>query len=475
MKFFYLARTGFGCLLSSFLFILLITGCQKDLLNEPGSNIVVPGTEATALAMANVSDYIVIAKSATLPSGFEGQLSAYGKIVKSLPQIGVVVVKPAVSDFQTKVSKLSQVQGVLPDYKARWIDPIKFDNEAIPEGVAGYEPYSWYQWGMDAIHAPEAWDAGYKGKNASVFILDSGIDPTHPDLAPNLNTTLSVSLNPDEPFVNDLNGHGTHVAGIIAAADNELGVIGVAPEAEIVAVKVLSGNGSGAFSWINAGIVYAADNGADIINMSMGALFYRNGFYIDDDGNLAKIPAAGIQSIILAQQRAVDYAYKKGAVIVTSAGNDAINFDGSGSLFKLPGGLAKVITVSATAPNYWYGDLVNGIIPNLDIPASYTDYGKSFVEVAAPGGDFDLYPNQFYFLDMVLSTYLEGDYAWMAGTSMAAPHVSGVAALIIGKNGGQMKPVDVITRLKKTADKIDGMGISPYFGHGRVNAFRAVQ
>ncbi|MDY0100208.1 MAG: S8 family serine peptidase, partial [Bacteroidales bacterium] len=195
---------------------------------------------------------------------------------------------------------------------------------------------------------------------------------------------------------------------------------------------------------------------------------------IDDNNNLAKIPAVEIQFLILAQQRAVDYAYKKGAVIVTSAGNDATNFDGGGSWFKLPAGLAKVITVSATAPDYWYRDLVNGIIPNLDIPASYTDYGKSFVEVAAPGGDFDFYPNQNYHWDMVLSTYPQG-YVWMAGTSMAAPHVSGVAALIIGKNGGQMRPIDVITRLEKTADKIDGKGISPYYGFGRVNAYRAVQ
>ena len=113
------------------------------------------------------------------------------------------------------------------------------------------------------------------------------------------------------------------MAGIIAAADNSWGVIGVAPNAEIVAVKVLSENtGSGAFSWINAGIVYAANNGADVINMSLGATFNRNGFYLDENDVLQKIPAVYIQNLILSQQRAVNYAYKKGVVIVASAGND---------------------------------------------------------------------------------------------------------------------------------------------------------
>ena len=212
-----------------------------------------------------------------------------------------------------------------------------------------------YQWGMDAINAPEAWNAGYTGNGARVFILDSGIDADNPDLAPNLNKSLSISFVPGENY-NVKNGsffsHGTHVAGIIAAADNSWGVIGVAPHAEIVAVKVLSeDSGSGEFSWINAGIVYAANNGADVINMSLGATFNRNGFYYDENDVLQKIPAVYLQNLILAQQRAVNYAFGKGAVIVTSAGNGGTNFDGNGSIFKLPAELQNVIAVSATAPD----------------------------------------------------------------------------------------------------------------------------
>ena len=132
------------------------------------------------------------------------------------------------------------------------------------------------------------------------------------------------------------------------------------------------------------------------------------------------------------------------------------------------------MAVSATAPDYWYADFVNSTPDvNFDIPASYTNYGKSLVDLAAPGGDFDFYPWNFYYYDMVLSTISEG-YAWAAGTSMASPHVAGVAALIIAKNGGEMDPLDVSKKLFDTADKLDGSGISAYFGNGRVNAFRAV-
>jgi subtilisin family serine protease len=207
--------------------------------------------------------------------------------------------------------------------------------------------------------------------------------------------------------------------------------------------------------------------------MSLGATFYRNGFYYDENDVLQKTPASYIQYFILATQRAVDYAFKKGAIIVTSAGNDSFNMDGNGSLFKLPAGLQKVITVSATAPDYWYRDVMNDIDPLFDVPSSYTDYGKSFVEVAAPGGDFDFYNLPYWYRDMVLST-VSGGWGWAAGTSMASPHVAGVAALIIGKNGGEMEPQEVAKQLFNTADKIDGNGISAFFGYGRVNAFRAV-
>jgi len=111
--------------------------------------------------------------------------------------------------------------------------------------------------------------------------------------------------------------------------------------------------------------------------------------------------------------------------------------------------------------------------PNLDIPASYTNFGKSLVAIGAPGGDFDFYDALNWHWDMVLSCSSEG-FSWAAGTSMASPHVAGVAALIVGKNGGSMSPHDVTVKLLKTADAIDGNGASAFYGKGRVNAFRAI-
>jgi subtilisin family serine protease len=489
MKFLLFTRTKFFGILSGFLILAFSSGCQKE--SPDLNNALVAGSLSTAQISVKTANFIVITKSVTLPAGFETQLSAYGKIIRSIPEIGEIVVKPTVSNFKSKVEKLAVVQAVVPDLNVRWIEPIKVIEELNPPSIGDNETYFSRQWGMDAINAPEAWNTiEYPGLNAKVFILDSGIDAENPDLAPNLNTALSKSFVEGEDDYNIRPGvffsHGTHVAGIIAAADNGWGVIGVAPHAEIVMVKVLSEyTGSGSFSGINQGIVYAANNDADVINMSLGTTLFRNGFYLDYDeaGNQVKIPipVTDVQFLCVAQQRAINYAYNKGAVIVASAGNDALNFDGSGSIIKLPGGLANVITVSATAPECWINNPSNAI---FDIPASYTDYGKSLVELAAPGGDYDgactniVNGRVAYVYDYVFSNGpTDGGSAyffWACGTSMAAPHVAGVAALIIGKNGGKMNPQAVAQKLYQTADKIDGNGVTPYFGYGRVNAFRAV-
>ena len=464
-------------ILLGFLIIGFCFGCQKDLLQTGDNN----ESEPSMLKSTKSNNYMVITKSESLPSGFESKLAAYGQIVNSIPEIGVVVMTPTPSNFETKISKLTEVKAIVPDLVTRWIEPEKFFLAANPPSIGSDEPYFRYLWGLDAINAPEAWNAGYTGDGATVYILDSGIDAEHPDLAPNLNPSLCASFVPGEDWniqPGSYFNHGSHVAGIVAAADNGAGVIGVAPNAQIVAVKVLSEfSGSGALSWVNAGIVYAANNGADVINMSLGAEFDRNGFYWDEDNVLHKIPAVYLQSIILAQQRAVTYAFKKGVTVVVSAGNAGQNADGNKSIIILPADLQNVIAVSATAPDYWYGSWLAGLpdpdFNDFDIPSSYTNYGRSLISVAAPGGDFDFKPLLGYNFDMVLSASSQS-YYWGAGTSMAAPHVSGVAALIIAKSVGKMSPLEVTQKLFKTADKIGTNGVSSYYGMGRVNAFRAV-
>ncbi len=469
IKAFLLSKKLFGFFVG-ILVSALFFGCQSELQTEDTDDIV-------ALKSAKSTNFMVISSSETLTGDLEQSLAKFGTIVKTIPQIGIVVVQTSDPNFEKEVTKLASVRSVVPDLIVNSIVP-KVQPMANPPSIGDNERFFSRQWGMDAINAPEAWNAGYQGAGATVFILDSGIDAEHPDLSPNLNTSLCKSFVPMEDW-NIQPGfyfnHGTHVAGIIAARDNvatglDTGVIGVAPKAQIVAVKVLSEyNGSGRFSWINEGIIYAADNGANVINMSLGVVINKNGFYYDEDGNLiGKDSPKLIQELKHAVQRAINYAYKKGVTIVVAAGNDYMNGDGNGSAIAFQGDFNNVITVSATAPLDWAYDRST----NLDLIASYSNTGRSLVHIAAPGGDFDSEQALWYY-DMVISTISNG-WGYAAGTSMAAPHVAGVAALIIGKNGGKMAPNEVTKQLLKTADKIDGNGASVLYGKGRVNAFRAV-
>ncbi|MDT0687292.1 S8 family peptidase [Autumnicola psychrophila] len=424
------------------------------------------------LSEAPFKNYIVISESNEVTKSFENEVKkGANEIIYTIPEIGAVIVNSKDADFVKNAMKKKGVVSVIPDYEIKWI-PSNIGVEANPPSIGDSEPYYFYDylWGLDAIDAPEAWNAGFTGQGANVFVLDSGIDADHVEIAANLNTSLSASFVPEEDWnirPGQYFNHGTHVAGTIAAVRNGVGLIGVAPDAELVAVKVLSEySGSGAFSWINAGIIYAANNDADVINMSLGANFYKNGKLVDADGNAYRVSPKYIQEIIHLQQRAIDYAYKSGVTLVASAGNDAHNADGDGSWINIPGGLNNVITVSATAPE-GYDYLAE--YTDYDVPASYTNHGRSLIDVAAPGGDGDV---SVY--DNILSAGSGGALYWSAGTSMAAPHVSGIAALVIGGNGGEMDPHEITKQIYKTADNIVSNGQSVYYGHGRVNAYRAV-
>ena len=454
---------------------VLFTSCEKDEVTDNSTDVMNIDLQEPVF-----KNYMVITKSTELTKSAEDFLKASGgNIVKTIPEIGIAIVQSDDLDFMQKTLKSKEIQSVVPDYEIQWIPSteneltsMNVSTEALSPSAGDTEPAYIRLWGMDAIDAPEAWNAGFTGKGASVFVLDSGIDRDNVEFAQTLNKDLSASFVAGETYYTRpgrFTNHGTHVAGTINANKNNFGVIGVAYEAELVAVKVLSEfTGSGAFSSINAGIVYAGNNNADVVNMSLGATFNKNGKLTDADGVEFKIPAKFIQEIILAQQRAIDYAFNKGVTIIVSAGNDGVNYDGNGSETKLPGSMNNVITISATAPEGWHPFLNPDT--NLDIPASYTTYGRSLIDLAAPGGDGDVSQ-----LDMIFSVASGVDaFNYNAGTSMASPHAAGVAALIIAKNGGQMSPHEVAKQMINSADKVDGNGQSLFFGKGRVNAFRAV-
>ena len=292
------------------------------------------------------------------------------------------------------------------------------------------DPLYSYQWHMTIIDMENAWDVS-TGAGTIVAVVDTGVKQSLEDLAgTNFMAGWDFVNNDADPT--DDEGHGSHVTGTIAqTTNNNLGVTGIAYNTTIMPVKVLDKRGSGSFDDIADGIIYAADNGADVINLSLGGS-------LDLD--------------IL--RDAVDYAWNNGVVVVCAAGNDGVS-----SAFY-PAAYENSISVSATT--------------SLDTLASYSNYGTT-IDISAPGGDQGDNNGDGYD-DMILqNTFARNDvgYYFYQGTSMASPHVAGVAALVKSKNGA-LSNAQIRNILETTADDIGASGWDNLFGNGRLNAYEAV-
>ncbi|AUS08283.1 peptidase S8 [Laceyella sacchari] len=280
---------------------------------------------------------------------------------------------------------------------------------------ASYTPndpyFSSRQYGPQKIQAPQAWDIA-EGSGAKIAIVDTGVQSNHPDLAGKVVGGWDFVDNDSTP--QDGNGHGTHCAGIAAAVtNNSTGIAGTAPKASILAVRVLDNSGSGTWTAVANGITYAADQGAKVISLSLGGTVGNSGL-----------------------QQAVDYAWSKGSVVVAAAGN------AGNTAPNYPAYYSNAIAVASTDQN--------------DNKSSFSTYG-SWVDVAAPGSS-------------IYSTYPTSTYASLSGTSMATPHVAGVAGLLASQG---RSAANIRAAIENTADKISGTGT--YWAKGRVNAYKAVQ
>jgi thermitase len=354
-----------------------------------------------------------------------------GKIKRRLDFVDALVLKvPEGSEGRilNALSKNPLVEYAEPDYVA-----TAFSNPN--------DPYFNNQWGfentgqtingvigkIDAdIDGPTAWEATSSG--AKVAILDTGINKDHPDLAGKV--ILSQDFTGSISGTNDIYGHGTHVAGIVAAnTNNSQGVAGGCPNCQLINGKVLNDSGYGAYSGIASGIIWATDNGAKVINMSLGASQKSS-----------------------ALEKAVNYAWSKGVVVVAAAGNS------NNSSYTYPAAYTNVIAVAAT--------------DNQDKRAYFSSYGWKWVDVAAPGVYvFSTWKDSASSANPQPVCDTAGCYKFASGTSMSTPMVSAIAGLVWGTPYGTTN-TNVRKRIESTADKITGT--KTYWAFGRVNASRAV-
>lgn len=484
----------------------------------PGVASAAPAAPAATTAVSTDGPklaYVVNTKTdhRTIASVKKAISKAGGTVVETYTKIGVIVAHSANPQFGPQLRKVRGVQsagatrtaplvsaGTTDEGSAEYLTAAEARKTRGTSGrTPATEPLEADQWDLRAIGADKAAKINPGSKNVTVAVIDTGVDDTHPDLAPNFSASQSANCvggvadtSPGawRPYTSG-DYHGTHVAGEIAAARNGVGVAGVAPGVKVAGIKV-SDPDNGLFYPENVvcAFMFAADHGVEITN---------NSYYVDPWlYNCGDHPDQ--RAILDAVNRAQLYAQKKGTLHVASAGNsnhdlasDAIAdatspndttpvervIDPSECL-DLPTQLPGVVTVSAT-----------GV---LNQKSYYSTYGNGVVDVAAPGGD-----RRYQIPDTpskdgrILSTMPEGQYAWLQGTSMASPHVAGVAALLKSTHP-KAGPRELQRLLKAQADNPgcpasydqDGDGVQDatcvgtkkvngFYGHGIVNAMKAVK
>jgi subtilisin family serine protease len=452
---------------------------------------------AALAATAHAQNYIVLYKQNSVASDVSTTVQkAGGSLVYAYPQIGVAIAKSDNMSFRGNMLKDNRIDNVSGTGAfGIQVDPnAGVDADAnpgdLPNSPATEDSLSPLQWDMRQIHTPEA--HAITGGSPAVLVgdIDTGIDFNHPDLQHNIDVANSANCLSGAPVAGlaaqDDNGHGTHTAGTIAAASNGFGITGVAPNVKIAGIK--AGNADGYFfpEAVVCAFVWAGTHHVDVTNNSYFADPYLY--------NCRNDPTQ--RAIWKAEKRAIDFAQKQGVTVVAAAGNESDDLahpqidvtspdfpPGSeqeravtNACVVIPVEVNGVVGVSAVGNTH---QVDNNNDPNEFLKSYYSSYGVGAVEVTAPGGDFyygrgtDAQP-----FGLVLSTWpstigcgrsVHEDpgappfgattYCYLQGTSMASPHVAGVAALIVSRYGdlnnpqnGKMRPGAVAAYLQQTAD-----------------------
>jgi len=392
--------------------LVLVAGLVKQ---DGGANNLSAAAQLRVTDAAAVNGQLIVFWQGTTPPNLDlpGIVS-----IKSpggpTDRMSVVVTEPGqTADVAAALRQEAGVSTVVPD-------SLVHGSSWPTDGTAPNDPYyAGYQKNLPLIGVPVAWKITTGSPSVVVAVLDTGISTTNPDLA-GVNWVSPYNVLAPSSAPTDVNGHGTVVAGIIVAkTNNSVGVAGIAPDVSIMPVKVLGDNGSGYWSDFISGLNYAVAHGAKIVNMSLGSTLSS--------------------SYISSYQPAFNAAYAAGVTVIASAGND-----GNGTV-NYPCAFTHVICVAAT--------------DNANAHASFSNV-NSYIDISAPGVN-------------IASTFTNYTYAMDSGTSMSAPHISAVAALILSAHPAD-SPTQIEAALESTATHLGTAGINTTFGAGQVNAGAAV-
>jgi lantibiotic leader peptide-processing serine protease len=483
--------------------------------------LAVPGVRAADTGTAQT--YLVVFRAQALPSNAAASIKAAGgTVVNSYPQIGVVIAQSSSATFRSSVMRNASIQGAsataaFATHVSDGVAGTQSDasSPVVNTPVSDTDSLSGLQWDMRQIHTPEA--HAITGGSPSVVVgdIDTGLDYTHPDLAANVDDADSVNCVSGVPVPGsvaamDDNGHGTHTAGTIAAAANGIGIVGIAPNVKIAGIK--AGNADGFFfpEAVVCAFMWAGTHHIPVTNNSYFADPYL--FNCKND------PVQ--RAIWIAEQRAILFAESKGTVVVAAEGNqaddlahptqDATSPDDTTPILRTVRNNCAVVPVEVQGV---VGVTADG---NLLQKSFYSSYGVGSANVSAPGGDSILQLTSDAPNGRVLSTWpaslltvtclparrvvdVSGaTYCYQQGTSMASPHVAGVAALI--ESVGVTRRGAVAAALENTADPIacptpevlaeyaffpsldngapqtcqGGLGYNSWYGKGQVNALSAI-